>query len=106
MTLERWQEIKAMIKSKFSIEEEKKESLGQDVPGEKEMVIFTSNLGKIKLEWITKPRTLGEKTIYSRRIGSQVKVDKVYDENEIVCYLKAYRQTGDEWREIEAENII
>lgn len=103
MTKEKWLDLKDKIKDKFGIEQEQKSTL-EDVPDSVvETLIFDSPLGKIKLEWISKPKTLGEKTIYSNRIGSNVKVDKIYSEDEKAEYIKAYKLDVDEWEEIKSD---
>ena len=100
MTHDKWLDLIDKIDDKFGISEEHRSRL-EDVPESTvETLIFGSPLGKIKLEWISKPRTLGEKTTYSRRIGSDVKVDKVYSQDEQVEYLKAYKEIDGEWSEI------
>ena len=106
MTKEKWLDLVQMMEGKFNIDEHFKEGLGNDEPGEKDVVNFNSPvLGKVKLEWIEKPRFLKENTTYSRRIGSDVKVEKVYDENEIVSYIKGYKwdESAQDWEEIEVE---
>jgi len=102
MTREKWLDLKDKIEEQFGIEEYNKSAL-EDVPDSVvETLIFNGPLGKIKLEWISKPRTLGEKTIYSRRIGSDVKVEKIYSQDERSEFLKAYKLEDGEWLEISA----
>ena len=57
---------------------------------------------------IERAKFLREDTTYSRRIGSNVKVEKVYDENEKVSYLKAFKwdDNKQDWLEIEVENTF
>ena len=108
MTKEKWLDLIDKIEAGFGIQEKYKEELGKDVPGEREIIIFNSPvLGKVKLEWIEKPRVVNEKTIYSNRIGSDVKVEKVYDENETVNYMNAYKwnKAGEEWEKISADSL-
>lgn len=105
MTKDKWLDLKDKIEDKFEVEEYNQSSM-KDVPDSKiEILIFESPLGKIKLEWISKPKTLGEKTTYSNRIGSNVKVDKIYSEDERAEYIKAYKFDGDEWEEISSNSF-
>jgi len=100
MTKEKWLDLKDKIEERFNVEDFKKDTL-EDVPNSVvEILIFNGPLGKIKLEWISKPKTLSEKTIYSNRIGSNVKVEKIYSEDERSEFLKAYKFDDDEWEEI------
>jgi len=105
MTYEKWLDLKDKIQDKFGVDEYTKGTL-EDVPDSTtETLIFNSPLGKIKLEWVSKPRTLGEKTVYSNRIGSNVKVDKIYSEDENVEYIKAYKKNGEDWEEISSNSF-
>ncbi len=105
MTRDKWLDLKDKIEDKFGIEEYN-QSVLENVPNSiVEVLIFKSPLGKIKLEWISKPKTLGEKTVYSRRIGSNVKVEKIYSEDERSEYIKAYKLAGDEWAEISSDSF-
>ena len=105
MTKDKWLDLKDRIEDKFGVREYKKDIL-EDVPDSVvEILIFDSPLGKIKLEWVSKPKTLGEKTVYSNRIGSNVKVDKIYSEDERAEYLKAYKDLDGEWEEINSNSF-
>ena len=61
--------------------------------------------GKMKLEWVEKARLLDKKTTYSNRIGSEVKIDKIYSQDEKVSYMNAYKWniTTEEWEEVKLE---
>lgn len=105
MTKDKWLNIVDMVEGKFGIEEDYKEALGDDVPGEKHVIEFNGPMGKIKLEWIEKARLKDVKTLYSDRIGSGVKVNKVYDEEDQINYMNAYKwdEAGEKWKRINAE---
>jgi len=106
MTKDKWLDLVQMIMGKFGIAEHFQEKLEDDAHGQKDVLIFKSPvLGKVKLEWIERAKFLRENTTYSRRIGSNVKIEKIYDENEKVSYLKAYKwdEVSQKWIEIEVE---
>lgn len=107
MTDERWRDLLAHIEEKFAIEE-RKTIPTEDKRGTIEMVIFSGQSGKVKLERISRPRALGTKTQYSKRIGSSVSVEHIYSDTEQVHSLKAYRWNADDndWQEIKPEHII
>jgi len=108
MTKDKWLDLVQMIGNKFGITERFQEKL-DDVPGKKDALVFESPmLGKVKLEWIERAKFLRENTTYSRRIGSNVKIEKIYDENEMVSYLKAYKwnEVKQNWSEIEIEKTF
>ena len=70
-----------MAKENFEISNEGEEEI-EDIPNSKlEFIEFDGPLGKMRLEFITKPKVLDKKTLYSGRIGSDVKVDYVYSED-------------------------
>ena len=105
MTKEKWLDLKDKIEDKFGIESYTSNSL-EDVPNSTiETLIFSSPIGKIKLEWVSKPRVLDEKTTYSNRIGSEVKVEKVYSETDRSEFLKAFQDEAGEWIEISTNNF-
>lgn len=105
MTYNAWLNLKDKITEKFKVEDYKKGVLEQVPDSVCETLIFTGPNGKIKLEWISKPKTLGEKTLYSARVGSTVKVDKIYSQDEKAEFLKAYQDKSGTWEEINLQNF-
>jgi len=92
MTDERWQQIIGQIKDSFEIIDERTEDLPEaSGPGFVEIVEFNGPLGRIKLERTTQPLVIDKKTIGSRRIGSNTKVEYVYSDTEKINRFKAYR---------------
>lgn len=106
MTPEKWQETKDKVKEKFKILEEYQEK-DEERREDREILIFQGPLGKIKLEFITRPVILDKKTTYSRRIGGGVAVEYVYSDNELTHSLKTYlyNEPLDEWQELKAQQF-
>jgi len=105
MTEEKWEQIIGMVKDQFELEDEGENSI-EDVPdGKVQFIIFQGPLGRMKLEYITKPVILDKKTIGSRRIGSDTKVEYIYSDDEMSHTFKAYKwdEASNEWEEMEAE---
>ena len=103
MTKDKWEQIVDKLQDQFSDFEKYAKELDDDSGGSMEVVEFTGPLGKMKLEFTTKPRLLGEKTSYSNRIGATVQVEKQYDPDEQVSYMNAYKQDlAGEWEEMNA----
>jgi len=104
MNQERWQEILGNIKDNFELEDEGKIHLDDEGGVDIEFAEFMGPLGKMRLEFISKPVVLDKKTIYSKRIGSETKVDYVYSEEEKSHQLIAYKWSDDQddWVEVEA----
>ena len=105
MTKERWQEIKIQVKNNFEIIDQYQEELD---PGAAEVLEFVGPQGKIKLKFITKPKLLDKKTMYSNRAGSGVKVDYVYSPDETVNYLEVWQwsDSADDWHKLEGESLF
>lgn len=101
MTLEKWEEIKQKILSSFEILNQ--ETLNNEERHEDtEAIEFIGPSGKMKVEWITRPKVLDKKTQYSNRIGSSVSVDYVYSPDEVTHTFKVYNwnEALEDWQEI------
>jgi hypothetical protein len=107
MSPEKWQNILGNIKDNFSYENESIEHLEEEGGIDIHSIEFQGPLGKMRLEYITKPVVLDKRTIYSRRIGSETKVDYVYSKDEKTNKLMAYRwdESQNNWVEIDAEKF-
>lgn len=107
MTNEKWQNILGNIKDNFKYENEFKERLDEEGGIDIESIEFQSPMGRIRLEHITKPVVLDRKTTYSKRIGSETKIDYIYSPDEKVQKLIAYRwdEGQDNWAEIDAKKF-
>ncbi|MEI6288778.1 MAG: hypothetical protein WCP18_04400 [bacterium] len=103
MQPEKWQEIKTQIKNAFADAEFLEIETDEFDHSERESIIFTGQLGKMKLEYITRPVVLDKKTHGSRRIGSHTDVEYIYSETEFSHQLKAYKwnDTDSDWLEID-----
>jgi len=107
MNIEKWQNIIGLIKDKFEVEEEGAENL-EDIPdGKVEFIIFQGLLGRMKLEYTTKPAILDKKIIGSKRIGSEATVQYIYSDTEFANIFKAYKWDADDeaWIEMEKESL-
>lgn len=103
MSPEKWAEFKARIKEGFKDVEITNGKLPEPQVGEAETVLFTGHLGRMKLEYITKPVLLDKKTHGSRRIGGDTSVEYIYSETEFTHQLRAYvwNDEQDDWVEID-----
>lgn len=107
MQPEKWQEIVGKIKDNFKVEESGREHLRDEGGGEIEYIVFNGPLGRLKLEFISRPVILDKKTKYSKRIGSSTVVDYVYSQEEKIHKLKVYKwdEALNDWQEIEAKKF-
>lgn len=75
----------------------------QDVPAAIEYLVFVDPTGiKTKFEYRVGPRYVKEKTLFAKRLGSNVKVEKLYDTNDLVRTFIVYQERGGEWEEVKA----
>lgn len=104
MLPEKWESIKGNIKDSFTVEDEGKQHLDEEGGIDIEYIVFEGPLGKMRLEFVSKPIVLDKKTNYSKRIGSETKVDYVYSEEEKSHTMIAYKweENDEEWVEIDA----
>ena len=107
MSPEKWENTIDNIKDNFEVEEHG-ERHEDDMGGiDIEFIIFKGPLGRMKLEYISKPVVLDKKTTYSNRIGSDTKVDYVYSDTEKSHKMKAYKwdEGQDDWMEMDARSF-
>jgi len=107
MNIDKWQNIVSLIKDQFEVEDEGKEELANVPNGIMEFIIFQGPLGRIKLEYTTKPVVLDKKSIGSKRIGSEATVQYIYSDTEFANIFKAYKWDDDrsDWVEMEKESL-
>ncbi len=107
MTVEKWQQIVGNIKDNFKVEESGKEHLEDEGGADIEYIIFAGPLGRMRLEFISKPAVLDRKTKYSRRLGAETVVEYVYSPDEKTHKLKAYKwdEGLSDWLEMEAKKF-
>jgi len=105
MTESKWKEIRHQIKESFADFDEYEEDMS---PGTAEVLEFDGPQGRMKVRFVVKPRLLDKKTEYSNRIGSNVKVDYVYSDDEFVSYLEVFTwsEPRNDWQKIESESLF
>lgn len=107
MLPEKWQQIVGKIKDNFKVEADGKESFEDEGGLEVEYIIFSGPLGRMKLEFITKPAVIDKKTKYSNRVGAETVVEYVYSQTEKNHRLKAFKwdEGINDWLEMEAKKF-
>lgn len=108
MTLERWQQIKGMILDNFSILEQKQEILESSGGEQVEILEFIGSLGKMRIEFWTRPAIIGKNVSGSRRIGSYHQVKYLYSETEKINVLILYKwdDNQSDWVEVDLQNYF
>lgn len=107
MHVDKWKETLDLIKEKFAVEDEgvlQSEEYGGMTT---EYIIFEGPIGKMKMEFISKPRVLDKNTTYSNRIGSDVTVDYIYSDTEKTTKLLISRwsEADESWIPVESSNF-
>ncbi|RLC38956.1 hypothetical protein DRH27_00990 [Candidatus Falkowbacteria bacterium] len=107
MRIEKWKDVLGNIKDNFQVEDEGSIHLDDEGGVDIEYIVFKGPLGRMRLEFITKPVVLDKKMTYSKRIGSETKIDYVYSEDEKTNILNAYKWDEDkeDWAEIDASSF-
>ncbi len=96
MTDEKWEQIIGRIKDEFDVLSH--QTLEEKNNGEQaEEIVFEGPSGIMKLERKTKPRLVEEKTHYSKRIGGDTSVERVYDEDDLVDVVELFKDNDGEW---------
>jgi hypothetical protein len=105
MTMEKWQKIVGQIMDNFEVIEHEKWHEEEEGGADIERIVFNGPLGKMKLEFIMRPAILDKKTTYSRRIGSETKVDYVYSPTEKTYKMIAFKwdDSQDDWVEMDGK---
>lgn len=107
MLPDKWIELIGKIKDNFTVEESNKLRLEEQGGIDIEYIIFQGPLGRMKLEFITKPLVLDKKTKYSNRLGAETVVEYIYSPDEKSHKLKAYKwdESLNDWLEMEAKKF-
>jgi hypothetical protein len=107
MLPEKWQQLVGNVKDNFKVEDSGKNQNDEEGGTDIEYIIFNGPLGRMKLEFITKPVILDRKTKYSNRLGAQTVVEYVYSQDEKSHKLKAYKwdEATNNWLEMEAKKF-
>lgn len=108
MIPEKWTQIIGNIKDNFEVEDEGEEQIEEEGGIDVKYIIFKGPLGRMRLEFIVRPVVLDKKTTYSKRIGSETKVDYVYSQDEKSYAMAAYKwnESENDWQEMDAAAFI
>jgi len=92
----KWTEIVGRIADEFTIIEKNTEDL-PDSPGRLERIVFRGPAGILKIERTVRPRVAAYKTTGSKRIGSDMMVEKVYAEDDWIDSIAVFQERGSQW---------
>lgn len=107
MLPEKWENLVGDIKDKFEVEDCGSEHLDERGGVDVEHITFKSPIGRVKLEFTTKPVVLDKKIVFSRRIGSGSGEEYVYSKDEKTSRMTAFKwdMNARDWIEIDADNF-
>jgi|SRR3989339_2240419 len=104
MMPEKWETTKNNIKDNFDVLDEGSSHMDEEGGIDIEYIVFDGPLGRMRLEFISKPVIMDKKTTYSKRIGSETAVEYVYSADEKSYKLIVYKwnDSQGEWTEVPA----
>ena len=104
MQAEKWKQVMGQIKDTLPVLGEGQQHLDDEGGVDIEFIEFTGPIGKMRLEFVSKPAILDKKTHYSNRIGSETKIDYIYSDTEKSQIMTAYKwdEAEDDWIEVDA----
>lgn len=99
MLPERWDEIKEHVRDNFEVEDEGSYDDEEQGGMTTEYIEFSGPLGRLRLEFETRPKLLETKTKYHKRIGSETTVKNIYSPTEKTHSLGVYKydEATDDW---------
>lgn len=105
MTDDKWETLLEQIQRKFGLEAHTQNEPVEE-GGTREVVIFKTPSGKMKLERISRPLVLDKKVHYSKRASAGRNVEYVYSPTEKTHRERLFRWSGADWDEIDLGAII
>ncbi|OGF27394.1 hypothetical protein A2303_05395 [Candidatus Falkowbacteria bacterium RIFOXYB2_FULL_47_14] len=104
MMPEKWETTKNNIKDNFEVLDEGCSHMDEEGGVDIEYIVFDGPLGRMRLEFVSKPVIMDKKTTYSKRIGSETAVEYVYSADEKSHKLIVYKwnDAQGEWLEVPA----
>ena len=106
MNKEKWDIVLENVEKKFEVLDR---GIDEEYGEKTEWIEFENPAGKMRLEWIEKPRIVGVKTEYSRRVGASAgNVEQMESKSEKVNFVRAYRfsEEKNDWEEIKSDNFV
>lgn len=107
MNDERWYELKDKLKSRFGEvaesdnHEEHEDDVGHTMKSRTETLVFNSELGKLKIERISRPKILDKKAHYHKGAGV-AKVEYIVSDTEYSHKINVYKMDeAGEWQPLD-----
>ena len=68
-------------------------------------IVFERDGDKYKVERVQGPAIIDRKTIGARRAGATVRMENIYDPDEVSFRTNLYKKDGEEWAAIDASTL-
>lgn len=107
MNQSKWPTFVEMVKNKFTVLDEGETNT--DIPGEVvKFIEWQTGEKDMRAELHIRPKILDKKTFYNKRIGSKVREEFIYANDELVEFSKFYEKSSidDEWQEVDMTQFI
>lgn len=109
MTDEKWQDLKDLVREKFEIIEEKNEpdimtdDIGNEIKGEKDILIFNGPMGKMMVSMTKRPVILDKKSHYHKTQAGKALTEYVVSDTELTSRVEAFTwdDLAQDWEEID-----
>lgn len=102
MTRDRWLDIKATIKDKFTILEEGTEAR-EEGPGQIEFIEFDGPLGRLRCEYESHPKIIGKRALGGHKVGVGGRMKYEYDPHEETATFTVWKFTNGDWEELQGD---
>ncbi len=109
MTDEKWEDLKENIREKFKVLEEKTEpdimtdDIGNEIKGEKDIIIFEGPAGKMKVTKTKRPVILDKKSHYHKTQAGKALIEYIVSDTEFTNKLEVFSwdELAQKWKEID-----
>ncbi|MDO8507804.1 MAG: hypothetical protein Q7S53_04550 [bacterium] len=109
MTDDKWLDLKDSVREKFEVLEEKTEAdimtddIGNEIKGEKDILVFNSPMGKMMVTKIKRPVILDKKSHYHKTQAGKALTEYIVSDTEFTNKIEAFTwdDIAGDWKEID-----
>ncbi len=104
---DKWENLKETLRKNFKVLTEET-SPGEHENETIERLEVESPIGKVKLEWISKPKVLDVRATYAKRGKSVSDIKYIYSDKETVHTLKVYKwdEAKNDWQPFDVSEFL
>lgn len=109
MTDEKWDDLKENVREKFGILEERTEpdimtdDIGQEIKGEKDIIVFKGPMGKMMVTRTKRPVILDKKSHYHKTQAGKALTEYIVSDTEFTSNVEAFTwdDLAGDWKELD-----